>query len=92
MSAAGLGTDWGAGRGGSGAFVWAIAAEPIRAQADRIAVRFIGSGVLVFVAGATPLPNSLGTVRCGDFIRFNEPSCFPFADAVDPSEQPLSAA
>ena len=63
MSAAGFGTDCGAGTGGSGAFVWPAAVEQIRARADRIAVCFIGSRDLVFVARALALPNSLGTAQ-----------------------------
>ena len=43
-----LGQDWGAGSGGSGAFVWAIALVQSKTQAMRIVVRFIGLRVLLF--------------------------------------------
>ena len=47
MSAAGLGMNWGAGSGGSGALVWAKATVPIRTLPASSAIRFIGSRFLL---------------------------------------------
>ena len=51
MSAAGLGRDWGAGKGGSGVFVWAAAACPISSPAARMIVRFISPRFLMLADG-----------------------------------------
>ena len=71
MSGAGLGMDWGAGSGGSGALVWANAVEAIRATANRIAVRFIVCRVLVFAAGNTHAGFDRHC-KMNDFIRFRD--------------------
>jgi hypothetical protein len=50
------------------ACVWETASAAIRAQADRIAVRFRGYRCREFAAGAAPSPNWLGASRRVDRI------------------------